>query len=116
MPPSEQIDMVKGCELIFPDTVFFEKGKAKLIVRMDKEYCLQGIRNAAKLNNNIIYKDFINIVRERKKDGLGIFYLRYGPDFAGVEKNLAKHSSDNTVKLKIDDLDIDFDDKLKLTG
>ena len=39
LPPN---DMIKGCELIFPDTVFFEKGKAKVIIRMDKEFCLQG--------------------------------------------------------------------------
>jgi len=37
--------------MIFPDTVFFEKGKAKLIVKMDKDYCLLGIKNANKLNN-----------------------------------------------------------------
>ena len=37
LPPN---DMIKGCELIFPDTVFFEKGKAKVIIKMDKEWCL----------------------------------------------------------------------------
>ena len=77
--------------MIFPDTVFFEKGKAKLIVKTDKEFCLQGVRNIAKLNNQNVYKDFSNIVRERKKDGLGIFYMRYGPDFAG------KYKSDSNI-------------------
>lgn len=40
LPPSEKESAVKGCELIFPDTVFFNQGKAKMIIKMDKDYCL----------------------------------------------------------------------------
>lgn len=82
LPPARSVDTIKGCELIFPDTVFFERGKAKLVVKMDKDYCLQGFKNATKLNIQNIYKDFSNAVRERKKDTHGIFYMRYGPNFA----------------------------------
>lgn len=55
LPPS---DLIKGCELIFPDTAFFSQGKAKLIVKMDKEFCLVGIRNPVKLSLQKIRKDF----------------------------------------------------------
>lgn len=68
MPPAEQEQMIKGCEILFPDTVFFEKGKAKSIVKMDKDYCLQTITKEARLNNQNIFKEFSNTVRERKKD------------------------------------------------
>ena len=84
MPPQEQVHLVKGCELIFPDTVFFENGKPKAIIKMDKEYCLVGTKNQVKLSLQNIYKDFTNQVRERKKDNHGIFFMRYG---GGLFKN-----------------------------
>ena len=31
--------MIEGCQIFFPDTVFFEKGKI-IICAMDKDYCL----------------------------------------------------------------------------
>ena len=49
LPPS---DLYKGCEMIFPDTVFFEKesAKARLIVKMEKkDYCLVSNKNPTKL-------------------------------------------------------------------
>lgn len=85
--------MIKGCECIFPDTVFFEKGKARLIVRHDKEFCLVGIKNSTKLNNQNIFKDFTTIVRERKKDTLGVFYHKYGPDILKMEKVVGNMSA-----------------------
>ena len=30
----------KGCELIFPDTAFFENGLCKSIMKNDEDYCL----------------------------------------------------------------------------
>lgn len=74
LPPNE---MIKGCELIFPDTVFFEKGKAKVIIRMDKEFCLQANKNPTKLQKENIYRDFYNTVRERRKANQGIFQQKY---------------------------------------
>lgn len=70
LPPS---DAYKGCECIFPDTVFFSGGKAKVIVKMDKDFCLSAVKNAIKLNNASIYKDFSNSFRDRRKSSTGIF-------------------------------------------
>jgi hypothetical protein len=56
LPASEK---VKGCELIFPDTAFFKKGKPVIVVRSDpRDYCLVGIRHPKKLSLQSIYKDF----------------------------------------------------------
>ena len=102
LPPARSVDTIKGCELIFPDTVFFERGKAKLVVKMDKDYCLQGFKNATKLNIQNIYKDFSNAVRERKKDTHGIFYMRYGPNFA--ENNAIDQFSNDMFQERPTDL------------
>ena len=52
-------DKVKGCELIFPDTVFFKKGKPVIIIKSDsRDFCLQGISHPKKLSLQSIYKDF----------------------------------------------------------
>jgi len=71
-------DKIKGCELIFPDTVFFEDGVPKVIIRTDKDFCLKGDKQISKLNLQNIYKDFQNLVRERRKDNVGLFRLKYG--------------------------------------
>lgn len=80
LPSTEKL---KGCELIFPDTVFFENGKPKIIIRTDrqskdKDFCLQGVKSAARLQKDSILKDFPAIYRERKKDDRGIFRQKYG--------------------------------------
>lgn len=33
-------DKIKGAQILFPDTVFFEDGKPNFIARIDKEGCL----------------------------------------------------------------------------
>ena len=38
LPPSP--DKFKGCELIFPDTAFFEQGQCKCIIKNDEDFCL----------------------------------------------------------------------------
>lgn len=81
LPPAMQENTLKGCELIFPDTAFFVGGKAKIVVKMDKDHCLQGVKKVQKLQKDEIYKDFSTVVRERKKDVLGIFYDKYGECF-----------------------------------
>lgn len=71
-------DKVKGCELIFPDTAFFKKGKPSIVIKSDtRDYCLQGVRHPKKLSLQSIYKDFQNVVRRRKKDFLGPFGRLY---------------------------------------
>jgi hypothetical protein len=47
LPFSERI---KGCELIFPDTIFFKNGKPHMVVKMDKDYCLTSLKSGEKLN------------------------------------------------------------------
>jgi hypothetical protein len=37
--PNEQY---KGCELVFPDSVFFKDGKLAMVVKMDKDLCVWG--------------------------------------------------------------------------
>jgi hypothetical protein len=53
-------DKYQGCKVIFPDTVFFKKGKPDLIIKSNPrdEYALVGIRHPKKLNLQSIYKDF----------------------------------------------------------
>lgn len=50
-------DRIKGCECIFPDTIFFKNGKPHMIVKMDKDFCLQAIKSGPKLNLHNIMKD-----------------------------------------------------------
>ena len=66
-------DKVKGCEMVYPDTAFFVKGKPKGIVRMDKEWCLVLVKGGNRVNLQNIYKEFSNVVRERKKEWMGPF-------------------------------------------
>jgi len=71
-------DKVKGCELIFPDTAFFRKGKPSIIIRSDpRDFCLMGVRNQKKLTLQSIYKDFQTVVRRRRKDYTGPFGRLY---------------------------------------
>ena len=37
-------DKIRGCEVVFPDTAFFVAGKAKMIVKNDRELCLMAVR------------------------------------------------------------------------
>jgi hypothetical protein len=71
-------DKVKGCELIFPDTAFFRKGKPVIVIRSDpRDFCLMGVTQTKKLSLQSIYKDFQNVVRRRRKDNLGPFNRLY---------------------------------------
>lgn len=74
-------DLIKGCELIFPDTAFFERGQLVLMIKMDKDFCLQGTRNPKKLTIQILVKNFQEVLKERKREQ-GIFQQKYG---AGLE-------------------------------
>ena len=73
---------IKGCELVFPDTVWFNnKGAPYLIIRNDKDFCLIAVKSHNKLRNESIYQDFSEIVRRRKKDQNGVFSLIYHKTF-----------------------------------
>lgn len=48
-PPPETDHIYKGCELIFPDTAFFNaQGACVLITKLDKELCIKKIRSKDK--------------------------------------------------------------------
>jgi len=83
-----QSDKLRGCELIFPDTVFFKNGKPVLVVKSDpRDFCLMGIRHPKKLSLASLYKDFQNVVRKRKKDYVGPFgrlYFKKGINRGGL--------------------------------
>lgn len=73
-------DKYRGCEVIFPDTVLFLNGKPSLSIRMDpKDFCIYGSRTVNKLNLQNICKEFQNVMRERRKDTVGIFINKFGP-------------------------------------
>lgn len=55
LPPS---DRIKGCELIFPDTAFFSGGSLVLMIKMDKDFCVEGVRNRKKLSVLKFVKNF----------------------------------------------------------
>ena len=42
--------MIKGCQVFFPDTLFFEKGKPSFIVQNDKDFCLAKVSEASETN------------------------------------------------------------------
>ena len=47
VPPNP--DKFKGCDLIFPDTAFFNGGRATHIIKNDKDFCLIMIKNPNKM-------------------------------------------------------------------
>ena len=65
LPPS---DRVKGCELLFPETVFFKNGKPERIVFTDQDYYLKQSISDEKLILNNILKEFMDIYKYRVKD------------------------------------------------
>jgi hypothetical protein len=75
LPPS---DNIKGCDCIFPDTAFYENGEAKIIIKMDKDFCLTSTKAPVKLISRNISKEFYQAVRERKRVYLGVFQMKYG--------------------------------------
>lgn len=80
-------DRIRGCEVIFPDTVLFQNGKPSLSIKMDpKDFCIYGSRATNKLNTQNIYKEFQNVMRERRKDTVGIFVNKYGPSIFQKEE------------------------------
>ena len=85
VPVQKKANHIKGCELIFPDTCFIDqKGAPRMVIKMDKDQqtlvCARA--SAKKIEMNYVRRDFQNTFRARQQDTQGIFYHRYGPDFA----------------------------------
>ncbi len=80
LPPNEK---VKGCQILFPDTVFFGHGKPQFIAKNDKEGCLMIIQQANKLALQDIRQKFSTISRERKKETQPIIFKEVTPDQLG---------------------------------
>jgi hypothetical protein len=70
-------DKIRGCELIFPDTVFYTNGKPKIMIKSDKEQFLISTKNANKLTKEQLQKELTLIFRSRKKDNIGFFQQKY---------------------------------------
>jgi len=62
-------EKIKGCEIKFPDTVIFHRGKPRCIIKTDKDGCLITNKNANKMTLHQIRNDFFSIVRKRRKEG-----------------------------------------------
>jgi hypothetical protein len=43
-------DKIKGAQILFPDTAFFDDGKPSFIARVDKEGCMIKITQASKIS------------------------------------------------------------------
>ena len=88
-------ERVKGCELIFQDTVFFKNGEVHSLVKMDKEFCLIAQRNKKKLYLQAVLKHIQDAFAKNKKDNKGVFILKYGNNvFDDVDQK------DNQIKVK----------------
>jgi hypothetical protein len=100
LPPDEKY---KGCEMIFPDTIFFvRQGQAanvaaKMLIKHDKDFCLIKIANATKLAMQNIPQEMQNVVRERRKDKNGEFSKKYQKDYQTIA--LEKMSESATTKV-----------------
>jgi len=85
VPVAKKANHIKGCELIFPDTCFIKKGIPSMVIKMDKDQqtlvCARATP-AKKIEMSYVRRDFQNTFRARQQDTQGIFYHRFGPDFA----------------------------------
>lgn len=59
---------VQGCQILFPDTAFFEDGKVTDIIKTDKEGFLTNVKFDARSGIQDIRTTFPTIVRERRKE------------------------------------------------
>ena len=66
--------MIKGCEILMPDTVFFKEGKIDFVAQNDKEFCLS-FDTKTKLTLFEVRKSLIKVSKERKADTvpLGVY-------------------------------------------
>lgn len=66
--------MIKGCQVIMPETVFFKNGKIDLIYKCDREWCLSQDIKTKTSGFIAIKQTLLPIVDERRRDStyLGI--------------------------------------------
>jgi len=78
--------------LIFPDTVFFNRGRAVSIVKCDKDFCLTAVKNQSKnkgqgeSKNNKLSLQFLTsmlntVYRNRKNETNSVFNQIYNKHF-----------------------------------
>ncbi|CDW81558.1 UNKNOWN [Stylonychia lemnae] len=95
LPPNEKI---KGCQVLFPDTVFFGHGKPQFIAKCDKEGCLMVIQQQSKLALQDIRQKFSTIVRERKKETQPIIFQNNN---SLTRNDHNQETNQNTVSFKL---------------
>jgi len=59
--------MIKGCQIIMPETVFYKDGKIDLIVSNDRDFCLAA-ETKLKWSDLEVRKKLPIIVQERRAD------------------------------------------------
>ena len=65
--------LLSGCEIFFPDTVFYEKGAPKFIAMNDKDYCLSKFNEHEEKkpmlpNPQDLFPKLHKIILDRKKN------------------------------------------------
>lgn len=86
--------MIKGCQVVMPETIFFKKGKIDYIVQCDREWCLtQDVKTLPNFTKAFKFK-LPPIIDERRKDCtyLGITKAATRP---GENKPQKKGKEDN---------------------
>jgi hypothetical protein len=61
--------MIKGCQIIMPETVFYKDGKIDLIVSNDRDFCL-ATETKLKWNDLELRKRLPIIVQDRRADNV----------------------------------------------
>ncbi len=80
-----------GCEILFPDTVFYTAGKPKKIVKTDPvNFCLESDSQLGSLVQSEIYENIQSTVMQRFRDEKGLFQKKF-PDFKMSMKSKALH-------------------------
>jgi hypothetical protein len=92
LPYSEKI---RGCELLFPDTVFYSHGKPKIFIKSDKDHCLVSTKSASKLAIGSLQKELTLIYRSRIKDNVNLFTLKY-PELSKPKDSESAQNSKRT--------------------
>lgn len=78
---------ILGCECIFPETIFFEDGEPRVLIKTEtKDFSLVKEESKQKLTLPRILKEFQNTFRKRKKDYKGLFRLKYKDAFRQISQ------------------------------
>ena len=86
MPSAQQNDKFRGCEIVFPETVFYRGGRPYILVKCDDAFCLtmqkqpkpgEPSKKRNVLSQDNVFKILSATVRERKQDKNGVFSQIY---------------------------------------